>query len=133
VGAVTIGTLFALLTALGIAANPFASSDTFVSNSPGVTSETDQQVQLGPDTVPATSSDASAPTSASQLRVANTGGTGAYIRRTPNMNDRIRAWTDGTILKVVGPDLTQNGIEWKHVQDPAGNDGWIPAQYVTAS
>jgi hypothetical protein len=49
------------------------------------------------------------------------------------MADRLRAWTDGTILRVVGPDVSQNGIDWKHVQDPAGNDGWIPAQYVTAS
>ncbi|HZT08923.1 MAG TPA: hypothetical protein VFC51_18010 [Chloroflexota bacterium] len=66
-----------------------------------------------------------------EIHVANTGGVGAYVRRTPDMNDRIRAWRDGTALTVLGPDTTANGIEWKHVEDPAGNQGWIPAQYTT--
>jgi hypothetical protein len=71
------------------------------------------------------------PPAATALRVAHTDGLGAYLRRTPNLDDRLRAWADGTSLTVVGPDATANGIEWKQVQDPAGNRGWIPAQYTS--
>ena len=67
---------------------------------------------------------------AAQLKVANTGGTGVFLRRTPNMNDRVRAWADGTSLRVIGPDTIENGVTWKHVQDPAGNQGWIPSEYT---
>ena len=65
------------------------------------------------------------------VEIANTEGVGAYIRRTPDLDDRLRAWPDGTRLKVVGPDMSANGIEWKQVEDPAGNRGWIPAQYTS--
>ncbi len=64
------------------------------------------------------------------VRVANTDGIGAYIRKTPSLADRLRPWPDNTLLKVVGPDTTADGIEWKQVEDPAGNRGWIPAQYT---
>jgi hypothetical protein len=79
--------------------------------------------------------EAAAPTapgaaSSATLRVANTDGTGAFLRRTPSLNDRLRAWPDNTLLKVVGPDTTAEGVQWKQVEDPAGNKGWIPSQYT---
>jgi hypothetical protein len=64
------------------------------------------------------------------LRIANTGGEGAFLRRTTNMDDRVRAWPDNTRLQVIGPDASTNGTQWKNVQDPAGNQGWIPAQFT---
>jgi hypothetical protein len=64
------------------------------------------------------------------IRIANTGGEGAYIRRTTNMDDRLRPWPDNTRLQVIGPDAATNGTQWKNVQDPAGNQGWIPAQFT---
>jgi hypothetical protein len=70
------------------------------------------------------------PASVAAVRVANTDGIGAFLRRSPNLNDRLRAWPDNTLLKVVGPDTTAEGIDWKQVEDPAGNRGWIPAQYT---
>jgi hypothetical protein len=73
---------------------------------------------------------ASQPSTAIAVRVANTDGVGAFLRRTPNLNDRLRAWPDNTLLRIVGPDTTAEGIEWKQVEDPAGNRGWIPAQYT---
>jgi len=66
------------------------------------------------------------------VHVANTDNQGAFIRRTPNLDDHLAPWPDGTALEVVGPDTTNGGITWKHVQDPAGNQGWIPSQYVAA-
>jgi hypothetical protein len=65
------------------------------------------------------------------LLIAKTDGVGAFLRRTPNLDDRLRAWPDGTRLTVTGPDMTADGVEWKQVQDPAGNRGWIPVQYTS--
>jgi hypothetical protein len=65
------------------------------------------------------------------LLVGNTGGEGAYVRRTPNLEDRLRAWPEGTRLRVLGPDTMVDGTLWKHVEDPAGNSGWIPADYTS--
>ena len=66
-----------------------------------------------------------------QLFVANTGGTGVFLREAPEAEERIRAWPDGTVLKVVGDDQTVNGATWRNVEDPAGNRGWVPAQYIS--
>jgi hypothetical protein len=69
----------------------------------------------------------------STVYIGNTDRVGAYLRRTPNLDDRLRAWQDGTELQVIGPDQTANGTTWKNVQDPAGNQGWIPSQYVVTT
>ena len=71
-----------------------------------------------------------APAEVEYLVVANTGGEGAYLRATPNLDDRVRAWPEGVRLKVIGPDAAAGGIQWKQVEDPAGNRGWIPAEYT---
>ena len=62
--------------------------------------------------------------------VGNTDGDGVYIRRTLNMDDRIKAWPDETEMLVVGPDLRSEGRVWKTVRDPEGNIGYLPAEYV---
>ena len=64
------------------------------------------------------------------VRIGNTDGQGAYVRRTTNLDDRLRPWPDNTRLRVVGPDTTVNGTVWRPVEDPAGNQGWVPAQYT---
>jgi hypothetical protein len=79
---------------------------------------------------PGAADPAPAAASGAAVRVTNTGGVGAFLRRTPSLNDRLRAWPDNTVLKVVGPDTNAEGVQWKHVEDPAGNRGWIPAQYT---
>lgn len=64
------------------------------------------------------------------VRVANTGGAGVYLRRSPQLADRLRAWVDGTELEVLeeGPRI---GDElWLKVRDPAGNTGYVPARYT---
>ena len=64
------------------------------------------------------------------VRVANTDGQGAFVRRTPNLEDRLVPWPDGTLLRVTGLPRAVAGIEWLPVEDPAGNSGWMPAQYT---
>jgi hypothetical protein len=64
------------------------------------------------------------------LVVGNTGGDGVWLRRSPAMADRLRTWPDKTPMQVVGEDKQAEGRTWKNVQDPAGNTGWIPAEYL---
>ncbi|MBI4504541.1 MAG: hypothetical protein HY691_03315 [Chloroflexi bacterium] len=66
------------------------------------------------------------------LAVGNTGGDGVYLRRTPRLSDRLRAWPDRTPMVVVGEDVEAEGRLWKRVRDPVGNVGWVPAPYLVA-
>ena len=60
----------------------------------------------------------------------NTGGVGAWLRRSPNMNDYLIAWVDGTRMETAGPDVQANGLLWHMVRDPQGNVGYIPAEWL---
>ncbi|MBI3968530.1 MAG: hypothetical protein HY329_23090 [Chloroflexi bacterium] len=62
--------------------------------------------------------------------VGNTGGDGVYVRRTPNLEAKIQAWPDGTKLTVLGPDVDGEGQRWRHVKDPAGNEGYVPSRFT---
>jgi hypothetical protein len=64
------------------------------------------------------------------FRVGNTGGAGVFLRRTPRMGDRLRAWRDGTPMLVVGPPVEGEGRRWGHVMAPDGAIGYIPAEYL---
>jgi len=65
-----------------------------------------------------------------QIRVGNTGGMGVYIRRTPHFEDRLIAWPDNTIMQATGRTTESEGRNWTEVRDPAGNVGWVPAEYL---
>jgi hypothetical protein len=73
------------------------------------------------------------PTAVRALVVANTDGQGAYLRRTPRMNDRLVAWPDGTILQPTGQTAGGDGHAWHQVRDPKGNVGWVPDDYLRES
>lgn len=62
--------------------------------------------------------------------VGNTGGDGVYLRKTPNMADRDRAYADGTRLEQIGPDVTADALVWHNVRAPDGRTGWVPARYT---
>jgi hypothetical protein len=65
--------------------------------------------------------------------VGNTGGQGVYLRRTPRLDDRDKAYADGTRLEQIGEDTTAEGMTWHHVRAPDGRTGWVPAQYTVES
>lgn len=65
--------------------------------------------------------------------VGNTGGEGVYLRRTPHLDDRDTAYPDGARLTQIGPDVTSDGQDWRHVRAPDGRAGWVPAQYTIAA
>lgn len=84
-------------------------------------------------TATATAGRAGAPTSTGAARsfvVANTGGDGVYLRRTPRLADRDTAYPDGTRLVAIGPDVTGEGRNWHQVRTPDGKTGYVPAQYT---
>jgi hypothetical protein len=64
--------------------------------------------------------------------VANTDGQGVYVRKTPAMGDRLRAYPDRTELTIIGDDVDGDGQHWKHVRTPDGLEGYVPSMYTTA-
>jgi len=64
------------------------------------------------------------------MLVANTGGQGVYVRRTPNLDDKLQAWQDGTKMEVIGQPVEAGGKRWYKVRAPNGVEGYIPAEYL---
>src|SRR5438067_1231454 len=64
----------------------------------------------------ATTSAPAAP--ATTVWVGNTDREGVYVRNTPVMADRAKAYPDGTALTVVGDDVDGDGQHWKHIKTP---------------
>jgi hypothetical protein len=62
--------------------------------------------------------------------VANTDGIGVFIRRTPTMADRVRAYPDSTALQIIGEDVFGDGQRWHHVKAPDGLEGYVPVIYT---
>jgi hypothetical protein len=52
------------------------------------------------------------------------------MRRTPDMDDRVRAYPEGTEVTVIGTEVEAGGIRWQHVQTPDGITGYVPSEYV---
>jgi len=68
------------------------------------------------------------------VRIANTGGVGAFIRREPQANaPGLIALRDGAVVRVVGPDTRVAGRVWRNIEDQRGNRGWTPAEYLAAA
>jgi hypothetical protein len=62
--------------------------------------------------------------------VAGTDGEGVFLRRSPKTGERLQAWSDGTRLDLLGPDVELDGLRWTPVRDPCGVAGWVPARYA---
>ncbi|HEY3060942.1 MAG TPA: hypothetical protein VGL99_18420 [Chloroflexota bacterium] len=77
-----------------------------------------------------------ATTSATALErvwVGNTDGEGVYLRKTPVMADRIKAYPDRTPLTIVDVDVDGDGQQWHHVKAPDGVEGYVPVQYTVTT
>jgi SH3 domain-containing protein len=86
-----------------------------------------------PAAVPKPANTAAPSANANTVYVGNTDGEGVYLRKTPNMDDKLDAYPDGTALTVVGDDVDNGGQMWRHVKTPDGTEGYVPAMYTTAS
>jgi SH3-like domain-containing protein len=68
-----------------------------------------------------------------RLVVANTGPEGVNLRRDPGQGgERIKTLADGSVVEVIAPDRTVDGIIWKNVRDAQGEVGWIAGSYLAA-
>ena len=68
-----------------------------------------------------------------RLQVANTGNEGVNLRREPGqIGEKIKTIQDGTLVEVVGPDRTVDGIVWRNVRDLQGEVGWIAGSFLAA-
>lgn len=68
------------------------------------------------------------------VRIANTGGTGAFLREEPRSAARgMVAYPDRTVLRVIGPDVVTEGRVWRNLEDQRGTRGWTPNDFLTPS
>lgn len=65
-----------------------------------------------------------------ELRVANTGGDGVYLRRAPAMGEPLQILAEGAVVAVVGPSREVDGRSWQQVQVPDGTVGWVAAEFL---
>jgi hypothetical protein len=61
--------------------------------------------------------------------VANTNGEGVFLRKTPNLQDRLRAVNDGTHIEVSGIVKVIDGMAWTEVRTTEGT-AWVPTKYL---
>ena len=87
---------------------------------------------VGPSAAPPTTSATSPADSTSQavMMVGNTGGIGVYVRRTPNMADKQKAYPDRTKMEVLQRGVEANGQRWTKVRTPDGTEGYVPEAYL---
>lgn len=75
-----------------------------------------------------------APAPPRPLYVANTGGDGLALRGSPSSGgERIAVLPEGTTLTPTGPEEQTDGRRWRQVRDPQGREGWVAADFLSAS
>ncbi len=70
------------------------------------------------------------PANSRLMVVGNTDGQGVFLRKTPQMSDKLRAWVDGTKMQVTGEGVEADGVRWLKVKAPDGTEGYIPQQFL---
>ncbi len=71
-----------------------------------------------------------APVTPQLMIVGNTDGQGVYLRRTPSLDDKLKAWRDGSRMEVMGKNVEGDGHKWMKVRAPDGTEGFIPEEYL---
>jgi hypothetical protein len=75
-----------------------------------------------------------APAAPRPLYVANTGGEGLALRNKPASDgERIAVLSEGTALTPTGQEEQADGRRWRQVRDPQGREGWVAADFLSAS
>ena len=74
----------------------------------------------------------SGPAPLQRLRVGNTGGSGANLRREPNaQSERVELVPDGALVDLVDPGREVGGAMWREVRTDSGATGWISAEFLS--
>lgn len=65
------------------------------------------------------------------MRIANTGGEGAFLRVWPSYAAQASAGlADGSTLVATGNEVVAGGEKWQHVVDAQGREGWIAQRWL---
>ncbi len=62
--------------------------------------------------------------------VSGTDGEGVRLRDAPG-GTQIGAYADGTRLEQIGQDQNLNGVTWRNVRGPDGQEGFVSTQFLT--
>jgi hypothetical protein len=131
-GRVLLAFLMVLLCACnqGTASTPTPAAPAAVSPAPSVAPTATRAAAPATATAAPKPTEAPQPEKADTVWVGNTDGEGVYVRSTPAMADRVRAYADGTPLTIIGDDVDVDGQQWKHIRTPDGLEGYVPAMYT---
>ncbi|MFN8632850.1 MAG: SH3 domain-containing protein [Chloroflexota bacterium] len=85
----------------------------------------------GTGTVISPSASPSPAASGTRLKVANTDGQGANMRRTPSTTAPIvKTLNEGTVVEAIGSEQQAEGRSWRNVRDQAGATGWVASELL---
>ena len=100
------------------------------SPSPAAASAIEEGIQE-PTDEPSSTAEAAPTGVVRRVRVANTEGQGANMRREPNAtSQRVKVVREGTELELIGADQQVEGRTWRNVQDDGGDAGWILSEFL---
>lgn len=55
---------------------------------------------------------------------------GLWLREAPGGTQEVELIADGTVLTLLAGRETVDGVEWQEVRTPAGNEGWVAAEFL---
>ena len=55
---------------------------------------------------------------------------GLYLREAPGGSQELELIADGTELILLDGSETVDDLEWRQVRTPAGNEGWVAADFI---
>ena len=112
----------------GLSGQPPASGPTQITLAPPLA----PPLQAAPSSPVPGQAPGAGPIQSQAVVVRGTGGSGVRMRAQPgNSGPIITVIPEGVPLLVIGADRTVDGLVWRNVRAPNGNEGWIAAQFVT--
>lgn len=66
-----------------------------------------------------------------KVKVAHTNGSNLNLRaRAGEKAQRVKSLPEGSVLEIVGPDETADGLVWRNVRDQSGTVGFVAGKFV---
>ena len=67
-----------------------------------------------------------------RVKVSGTAGAGVNFRaKAGEKGQRLKSMPEGSVLEIIGTDLTADGLTWRNVRDASGTSGWIAGKFLT--
>jgi hypothetical protein len=55
---------------------------------------------------------------------------GLWLRETPGGSQEVELIPDGTVLTLLTGVEEVDGVSWQQIRTPAGNEGWVSAEFI---